>query len=79
LKDSPGAVEITDGNGNSVKLGTSGIVVNSAARGVGQSQIDIEPLSCHRGNTAGVLLTNGVHRCATQLPDHATAGATEYS
>jgi uncharacterized protein involved in type VI secretion and phage assembly len=32
LKDGPGAVEIVDSNGNSVKLETSGITVNAAAK-----------------------------------------------
>lgn len=32
LKDGPGAVDIEDSNGNSVKLGPSGITVNAAAK-----------------------------------------------
>ncbi len=32
LKDGPGAVEIEDSNGNSIKLGTSGITVNASAK-----------------------------------------------
>jgi uncharacterized protein involved in type VI secretion and phage assembly len=32
LKDGPGAVEVVDSNGNSVKLGTSGITVNASAK-----------------------------------------------
>jgi uncharacterized protein involved in type VI secretion and phage assembly len=32
LKDGPGAVDIIDSNGNSVKLGTSGITVNAAIK-----------------------------------------------
>jgi uncharacterized protein involved in type VI secretion and phage assembly len=32
LKDGPGAIEIVDANGNSVKLETSGITVNAAAK-----------------------------------------------
>lgn len=32
LKDGPGAVEIVDSNGNSIKLGTSGVTVNASAK-----------------------------------------------
>ncbi len=32
LKDGPGAIEIVDNNGNSIKLGTSGITVNASAK-----------------------------------------------
>ena len=32
LKDGPGAIELTDSNGNSVKLETSGITVTAAAK-----------------------------------------------
>ena len=32
LKDGPGAIEIEDSNGNSVKLETSGITVNASAK-----------------------------------------------
>ena len=32
LKDGPGAVEIVDGNGNSVKLETAGITVTASAK-----------------------------------------------
>ena len=32
MKDGPGAVEIVDGNGNSVKLETSGITINASAK-----------------------------------------------
>jgi uncharacterized protein involved in type VI secretion and phage assembly len=32
LKDGPGAVEVVDSNGNSIKLGTSGVTVNASAK-----------------------------------------------
>jgi uncharacterized protein involved in type VI secretion and phage assembly len=32
LKDGPGAVEIVDSNGNSIKLGASGVTVNASAK-----------------------------------------------
>ncbi|HSF33658.1 MAG TPA: phage baseplate assembly protein V [Candidatus Tectomicrobia bacterium] len=42
LKDGPGAVEIVDSNGNSVRLETSGITVNAAAKvTINASQVEI--------------------------------------
>jgi hypothetical protein len=42
LKDGPGSVEIVDSNGNSVKLETSGITVNAAAKvTISASQVEI--------------------------------------
>jgi uncharacterized protein involved in type VI secretion and phage assembly len=42
LKDGPGVIEIVDSNGNSVKLQTSGITVNSAAKvTVSASQLEV--------------------------------------
>lgn len=42
LKDGPGAVEIVDSNGNSVKLETSGITVNAAAKvTINASQVEV--------------------------------------
>jgi uncharacterized protein involved in type VI secretion and phage assembly len=32
LKDGPGAVDVVDSNGNSIKLGTSGVTVNASAK-----------------------------------------------
>jgi len=42
LKDGPGAIEIVDSNGNTVKLETSGITVNAAAKvTINASQVEI--------------------------------------
>jgi uncharacterized protein involved in type VI secretion and phage assembly len=42
LKDGPGAVEIVDGNGNSVKLETAGITVTASAKvTINASQVEI--------------------------------------
>jgi uncharacterized protein involved in type VI secretion and phage assembly len=42
LKDGPGAVEIVDSNGNSVKLETSGITVSAAAKvTINASQVEV--------------------------------------
>lgn len=50
LKDGPGAVEVIDSNGNSVKLETSGITVNAAAKvTINASQVEI---------TAGMVTVN---------------------
>ena len=50
LKDGPGVVEIVDSNGNTVKLETSGITVNAAAKvTINASQVEI---------TAGIVTVN---------------------
>lgn len=42
MKDGPGSVEIVDSNGNSVKLETSGITVNAAAKvTISASQVEV--------------------------------------
>ena len=42
MKDGPGAVEIVDSNGNSMKLETSGITVNAAAKvTINASQVEV--------------------------------------
>lgn len=42
MKDGPGAIEIVDGNGNSVKLETSGVTVNAAAKvAISASQVEV--------------------------------------
>jgi uncharacterized protein involved in type VI secretion and phage assembly len=42
MKDGPGSIEIVDGNGNSVKLETSGITINASAKvTVSASQVEI--------------------------------------
>jgi uncharacterized protein involved in type VI secretion and phage assembly len=42
MKDGPGAVEVVDGNGNSVKLETSGITVTASAKvTINASQVEI--------------------------------------
>ena len=66
LKDGPGAVEVVDSNGNSVKLETSGITVTAAAKvTVNASTAEI---------TAGMLTVNagmskfsGVVKCDTMI------------
>jgi uncharacterized protein involved in type VI secretion and phage assembly len=50
LKDGPGAIEITDGSGNSVKLETTGITVNAVAKvTISASQVEI---------SAGIVTVN---------------------
>ena len=42
LKDGPGAVEVVDSNGNSIKLETAGITVNAAAKvTINASQVEV--------------------------------------
>ncbi len=50
MKDGPGAVEIVDSNGNSVKLESSGVTVNASAKvTISASQIEV---------TAGMMTVN---------------------
>lgn len=66
LKDGPGAVEIVDGNGNSVKLETAGITINASAKvtvqagqvavSAGMVQVD-----------AGMSKFSGVVQCDTLI------------
>lgn len=66
LKDGPGAVEIVDGNGNSVKLETAGITINASAKvtvqagqvavSAGMVQVD-----------AGISKFSGVVQCDTLI------------
>lgn len=50
MKDGPGAIEIVDSNGNSVKLETAGVTVNAAAKvSISASQVEV---------TAGMVTVN---------------------
>ncbi len=66
LKDGPGAVEIVDSNGNSIKLETAGITVNASAK---------VSISCSLAEVSASLLTvnagmsrfSGVVQCDTLI------------
>lgn len=59
LKDGPGALEITDSNGNSVKLATNGITVNALTKvTINASQVEV---------SSGISKFSGVIQCDTLI------------
>lgn len=65
LRDGPGAVEIVDGNGNSIKLGPSGITVQASAKvTVKASTVEVSAgmVTCNAGMTkfSGVVQADTV-------------------
>jgi uncharacterized protein involved in type VI secretion and phage assembly len=66
LKDGAGAVEITDCNGNSVKLETSGVTVTAAAKvTINASRIEVNAGMC--SVNAGMSRFSGVVQCDTLI------------
>lgn len=66
LKDGPGSIEITDSNGNSVKLETSGISVNASAKvTINASQVEVN--SSMVSVNAGMSKFSGVVQCDTLI------------
>jgi hypothetical protein len=66
LKDGPGAVEIIDSNGNSVKLETSGITITAAAKvTVNASQVAVSAGMVTVD--AGMSKFSGVVQCDTLI------------
>jgi uncharacterized protein involved in type VI secretion and phage assembly len=66
LQDGPGSLEITDSNGNSLKLETNGIVVNAAAKvtlNAGQVEVSSGVVSVN----AGMSKFSGVVQCDTLI------------
>lgn len=66
LKDGPGSIEITDNNGNSVKLGTDSIMVNASAKvtiDAGQVEINSGAVSVN----ADMSKFRGVVQCDTLI------------
>src|SRR5215217_2071607 len=66
LKDGPGAVEIVDGNGNSIKLETSGITITAAAKvtvNAGQVAVSAGMVTVD----AGLSKFSGVVHCDTLI------------
>ena len=66
LKDGPGSLEITDSNGNSVKLESSGISVNASAKvTIVASQVEVNASAVTVN--AGMSKFSGVVQCATLI------------
>ena len=66
LKDGPGAVEIVDSNGNSVKLETSGITVTASAKvTINASQVEVSAGMVTVN--AGMSKFSGVVQCDTMI------------
>jgi phage baseplate assembly protein V len=74
LKDGPGSVEITDSNGNSVKLETSGITVNASAQVTIQAT-QVKVVSGMVSVDAGMSKFSGVVQCDT-LVSNTVIGAS---
>jgi len=66
LKDGPGSVEITDSNGNSVKLETSGITINASAKVTITGSV-VEVSAGIFSVNAGVSKFSGVVQCDTLI------------
>jgi uncharacterized protein involved in type VI secretion and phage assembly len=66
LKDGPGAIEIMDSNGNSVKLETSGVTVNASAK-VTINASTVEITSGIVSVNAGMSKFSGVVQCDTLI------------
>jgi uncharacterized protein involved in type VI secretion and phage assembly len=76
LKDGPGAVEIVDSNGNSVKLESSGVTVTAAAKvTVNASQVEVSAGMVTVN--AGMSRFSGVVQCDTLIAT--TVVATTYT
>jgi uncharacterized protein involved in type VI secretion and phage assembly len=66
LKDGPGAVEIVDSNGNSVKLETSGITITASAKvTINASQVEVSAGMVTVN--AGMSKFSGVVQCDTMI------------
>ena len=66
LRDGPGAVEITDSNGNSVRFETSGVTVTASARvTINASMIEVNAGMC--SVNAGMSKFSGVVQCDTLI------------
>lgn len=66
LRDGPGSLEITDSNGNSVKLGSSGIIVNTSAKvTINASQVEVSASMV--SVNAGTSKFSGVVQCDTLI------------
>jgi len=64
LKDGPGSIEVTESNGNSVKLETNGITVNASVKvTINASQVEIN--SSAVSVNAGMSKFSGVVQCDT--------------
>jgi hypothetical protein len=64
LKNGPGQVEINDGNGNTVKLGTGGITINAVAK-ITLNASHLEINSSMITVNAGMANFSGVVKCDT--------------
>jgi uncharacterized protein involved in type VI secretion and phage assembly len=74
LQDGPGSLEIMDSNGNSVKLGPSGVIVNASAK-VTISAGQVEVSSGLVTVDAGMSKFSGVVQCDTLISASYSPGA----
>jgi hypothetical protein len=74
MKDSPGAVEIIDSNGNSMKLETSGITISAAAK----VTVNASQVAVHAGMVtvdAAMSKFSGVVQCDTLISNSVISAA----
>jgi uncharacterized protein involved in type VI secretion and phage assembly len=67
LKDGPGAIEIEDSNGNSIKLESSGITVNASAKVTINAGGQVEVSAGMVSVNAGMSKFSGVVQCDTLI------------
>jgi uncharacterized protein involved in type VI secretion and phage assembly len=67
LRDGPGVVEITDSNGNSVKLESSEITVNASAKIIINASANVEINASMVNVSAGMSRFSGIVQCDTLI------------
>ena len=75
LKDGPGAIEIVDSNGNSIKLETSGITITAAAKVTINAGATVDVTAGMVNVSAGMSKFSGVVQCDTLISNMVVSAA----
>ena len=75
LKDGPGAIEIVDANGNSIKLETSGITITAAAKVTINAGATVEVTAGLVNVSAAMSKFSGVVQCDTLISNMVVSAA----
>jgi uncharacterized protein involved in type VI secretion and phage assembly len=75
LKDGPGAIEIVDSNGNSIKLETAGITIQAAAKVSITAGAPVEVSASMVTVNAGMSKFSGVVQCDTLIANSVVASS----
>jgi hypothetical protein len=67
LKDDPGVIEARDTNGNSVKMGSGGVTVNSSSKVTVNSGASVEVNAVAATVNAGMTKVAGVMQASTVI------------